>query len=183
MNVRLALVAALALPLGLSAMPTAVEYLPSTITLNQDVKLGNSVLKAGSYEVQIHYKGFGSSAELQFFQNRVFKGKTNAEARGFPSTAPGAADPNAGKLQKISPELKIEDQTAHKDQSSYKLQKADYKEQKADTPDALQSFSWGTHGFAPGATGNALQTGGSVKLSFNSSNSAAGFSATLPLAK
>ena len=198
MKARLALVAALALPLGLSALPTAVEYLPGTISLNPGVKLGDKVLPAGSYDVQIHYKGFGNTAEIQFFQNRVFKGKTNAEARGFPSTAPAGVS-GGGTLdhKTADPYLKYEGKQdlkldANKDwgsaggsQAGYKEQKADYKEQKADkiagAPQA-PSF-WGAHGFAPSATGQAVQTGGSVKLTFNSSNSSAAFSANLPVAK
>jgi hypothetical protein len=196
MKVRLALAAALALPLGLSAMPTAVEYLPTKISLSQAVKLGDgSVLPAGPYDVQIHYKGFGNAAELWFFQNGQLKGKNPAEARGFPSTAPGAASESNVKLQKASYDgkvfPKVEDSSQGKvfpkvEGSSAQADHKgaiDYKEQKhpLDPASARQSFSWGAYGFLDGQKG--IVTPGppsKVKLSFDSANSAAGFSAILP---
>jgi hypothetical protein len=191
MKARLALVAALFLPLGLSAMPTAVEYIPSKISLKQNVKLGDgSVLPAGSYDVQIHYKGFGNTAEFWFFTGGVLKGKTNAEARGFPSTAPaGVAGGSQAGFLKLDG-IKGESADAkHKDEIDYKEQKADdaalkikmdsfpkVEDKSSSSAASLQSISWGR-------PGQAVQTGGSVKLSFDSSNSSAGFSATLPLAQ
>ncbi len=185
MKVRLALAAALSLPLGLSAMPTAVEYLPSTISLTQAVKLGDgSVLPAGPYDVQIHYKGFGNAAELQFFQNRVFKGKTNAEARGFPSAAPGGAPGVAHtvKLQKASSEgkvfPKVEDSSQGKVFPKVEEPAANKKFSPADAPGA---FSWESLGFRKGQKGTIMQASpGMLKLSFDSANSAAGFNAILP---
>lgn len=167
MKVRLALAAALAIPLGLSAMPTAVEYLPSKISLTKAVKLGDgSVLPAGPYDVQIHYKGFGNTAELQFFQNRVFKGRANAEARGFPATAPGgtAGAAHTVKLQKDSSEGKVfpkmEEPVANK---------------KISPAGAPAAFSWENLGFREGQKGIvAPGPPGMLKLSFDSANSAAG---------
>ena len=186
MKVRLALAAALSLSLGLSAMPTAVEYLPSKISLTQAVKLGDgSVLPAGPYDVQIHYKGFGNAAELQFFQNRVFKGKTNAEARGFPALAPaGAASAQTVKLQKGTSEGKVfpkmEDSSQGKvfPKMEGSSQEADHKSQSVGAPAA---FSWETFGFREGQKG-IVNPGppGMAKLSFDSANSAAGFNAILP---
>ncbi len=189
MKARLALVAALILPLGLSAMPTAVEFIPSKISLRQNVKLGDgSVLPAGSYDVQIHYKGFGNAAEFWFFTGGVLKGKTNAEARGFPSQAP-AVVPGAGQTALKLDGIKGESADAkHKDEIEvYKEQKADdgalkikmesfpkVEDKSSSSPVSVQSISWGR-------PGQAVQTGGSVKLSFDSSNSSAGFSATLPV--
>ncbi|MGA7992519.1 MAG: hypothetical protein WCC53_13860 [Thermoanaerobaculia bacterium] len=131
MKAHLALAAALALPLGLAAMPTAVEYLPAgAVTLKQSVKLGDgSVLPAGPYDVQIHYKGFGNLAEFHFFQGGVFKGKTNAEARGFPSQAPATV--NGGGTASLKMGIKGEStEKDHKDWSAYKEQTG-YKEQIA----------------------------------------------------
>jgi hypothetical protein len=191
MKTRLALAVALTLSLAATA-GIVIEELPASLSLKQAVRLADgSVLPAGPYSVQIHYKGFGNSAEFWFFQGGVLKGKSPAEARGFPSTAPagvtgagqagflkidGEANDKDHKIStvKLQPADKLGTaQTAQKDQTSYK-------EQKADSAGAVQSFAWGAHGFAPGLTGNALQTGGSVNLSFNSSNSSAGFSALLP---
>ena len=194
MKTRLALAAALALPLVATA-GIVIEELPAAASLPQAVRLANgSVLPAGPYNVQIHYQGFGNAAELWFFQGGVLKGKSPAEARGFPSTAPAAVT-GAGKTGF----LKIDGEANDKDHKSYtvKLQPADklgtaqtaqkdqtsYKEQKADTAGAVQSFSWGARGFAPGNVGKTSISGNGVQLRFNSSNSSAGFSATLPLAK
>jgi hypothetical protein len=61
-----------------------------------------SVLKAGRYDVQIHFAGFGNTAEFEFFQGGVLKGRQRGEARGFPAVAPGsqpAASENSGKFK------------------------------------------------------------------------------------
>lgn len=186
MKLRLALVAALALPVGLAAMPTAVEYLPSKIAIRQAVKLGDgSVLPAGAYDVQIHYKGFGNAAEFHFFLGGAFKGKTNAEARGFPSQAPaGAADANT--LQhtvKLNPGTIAEDKHApapsDDKQKGNSAAKVFPKVEQAGP--ATHAFSWEKAGFRAGLQGIAAPGGpGMLKLSFNSSDSAAGFSAILP---
>lgn len=184
MKARFAPAALLAFSCGAFAMPTAVEYLPAKITLKQAVKLGDgSVLPAGAHDVQIHYKGFGNTAELWFFTGGVFKGKSPAEARGFPSAPPGAATDSTVKLQKVSPGLE-------KDAPEAKFQKVvEPVDQKGDKWEkekwmpagAPAEFNWKRVGFQQGMTGHAAPAGpGTVKLTFDSSNSAAGFSAILP---
>ncbi len=186
MKTRLVLAAALTLSLAATA-GIVIEELPASLSLKQSIRLADgSVLPAGSYAVQIHYKGFGNAAEFWFFQGGVLKGKSPAVARGFPSVAPAGVNGDGQTA------LKIDGEASEKDHKAFtvKLQPADklgtandkssYKEQKADSAVAGQSFTWGAHGFAPGLTGNALLTGGSVNVSFNSSNSSAGFSALLP---
>ena len=196
MKTRLALAVALALPLGVSAMPTAVEYIPSKISLKQNVKLGDgSVLPAGSYDVQVHYKGFGNTAEFWFFTGGVFKGKTNAEARGFPSTAPAGVAPagqTAIKFDGIkgeSADHKHKDEIAadgHKaDDAALKIKQESFPktEDKWQPAGATNAMGWDRSGFKAGSQGTAVPVGQSVKVSFDSSNSAAGFSATLPVAQ
>ena len=175
----------------------ALERVPDRrISLPQNVKLGDgSVLQAGKYDVQIDYKGFGNAAELRFFQGGVFKGKTTAEARGFPSAAPAgvsgdgnlahkAADPN---LETIKQGLKVdanEKWAPASDSDGYKEhRKRTTRSRKRTAPGAVQSFSWGAHGFAAGNVGKASISGNGVKVTFDSSNSAAGFSAILPVMK
>jgi hypothetical protein len=197
MKARLALVAALVLPLGLSAMPTAVEYLPSRISLKQAVKLGDgSVLPAGAYDVQIHYKGFGNAAEFSFFLGGVFKGKTNAEARGFPAAAPGGvANPYTVKLQNADAKIgDVKGKDTSVDAKGTKIYEpaeqkggnalpkvADHKSQSVGAPAA---FNWESLGFRKGQKGTIMQASpGMLKLSFDSANSAAGFNAILPYAE
>ncbi len=207
MKSRLALAAALAIPLGLAAMPTAVEYLPATLDLRQGVRLADgSVLPAGHYDVQIHFKGWGTQAIFYFFQHGASKGKLNAEARGFPSSQPVAvggaggsdahkawtegkvdkayvdkvyleeADKRKGELEAVDKhKLEIEAADKHKLEASNEL--ANKKFVPAGGPAA---FSWGGAGFQAGGRGTATLTGNSVKISFDSSNSAAGFSALVP---
>jgi hypothetical protein len=196
MKVRLALIAALALPLGLSAMPTAVEYLPARLSLPQAVKLADgSVLPAGKYDVQINYKGFGNAAEFVFLQGGAPKGKCPAEARGFPSQAPAGVG-GGSQTVKIGD---IKGESTEKDHKAYtvKMQPADpilqkgvgdpsaakvfpKVEDKSQVPNATQAFSWGAHGFNAGTPGKTAQAGQSLKISFDSANSSAGFSALLP---
>jgi hypothetical protein len=179
MKVRLALAAALAIPLGLSAMPTAVEYLPAKISLPQVVKLGDgSVLPAGPYDVQVHYKGFGNAAELQFFQNRVFKGRTNAEARGFPAQPPaGAALDTSGKK---TSDMKFDGSSAAVKDVKGEAQESHIP--KWESPaGAPAAFNWEKAGFRAGQKGVVTPGGpGMLKLSFDSANSAAGVIAILP---
>ncbi len=177
MKSPLALAAALAIPLGLAAMPTAVEYLPSRLFLPQAVRLvDGSVLPAGNYDVQIHFKGFGGSAELRFLQGGVLKGKAPAEARGFPSRAPDTATKLTKDVDKRPDPDSRTDKTSPLDAEQKGFPKV--QAQGAGTP---QTFSWGAHGFNPGLQGKAVPTGqGSLRLTFDSSNSAAGFSAILP---
>ncbi|MCM3877360.1 MAG: hypothetical protein NEA02_13215 [Thermoanaerobaculia bacterium] len=190
MKVRLALAPALALSLGLSAMPTAVEYLPAKTSLPQAAKLGDgSVLPAGPYDVQIHFKGYGNAAELWFFQRDQLKGKSPAEARGFPSAAPGAAaSASTLKQQKAdgakihdkgeisSP--KVDDAAAQKGINYPKMEATDKQHSPANAPAA---FSWEKAGFQKGQKGIVTPgPPGKLKLSFDSANSAAGIIAILP---
>lgn len=185
MKSRVLLAAALAVPLGLSAMPTAVESFLSKVSLNQAVKLvDGSVLPASAYDVKIDYRGYGNAAELLFFQGGVFKGKTRAEARGFPTVAPaGAVGANTvklekettGDIEKVSPGLKEKKMISTADDAAAKNF---WKVSPAGIP---LEFSWEKAGFHAGQVG-VVSPGprGTVKLSFDSSNSAAGFSAILP---
>ena len=184
--------AAAALLLAAATASAALNAYRTGITLPQAVKLGDgSVLPAGRYDVQIDYKGFGNSAELHFFQGGVLKGKTPAEARGFPAQAPGgAAEAYPVKWQKGSSEVKIESAPEVKLEKvvdpglqkgvpgSFPKVEAGEKQSPAGSPAA--SFSWGAHGFNPGVVGKTAPSGRSLKLSFDSANSAAGFSALLP---
>ena len=173
MKSRVLLAFALAVPLGLLAMPTAVENLPSKITLPQAVKLGDgSVLPAGQYDVQIEYRGYGSAAELHFFQRGVFKGKAPAVARGFTAQAPVAVNGPGATVEKDKVSGPLADKSsaaATRGEKWTGLQKV--------SPGA---FSWGAYGFKPGSQGNVFAGPSSLKLQFDSSNSAAGFSAILP---
>jgi len=181
-----ATLAAAVLLAAAASAPAAVDSYMTFVTLPQAVKLGDgSVLPAGRYDVKIDYKGFGNAAEFLFLQGGVLKGKTPAEARGFPSQAPPVSTARkAGEGQKDF--VKI-DQTAVKLDTA---QKADvklavegesiHKDHKGEIASAPQSFSWGAHGFNPGMAGRAAPTGDRVKLSFDSAKSAAGFSALLP---
>jgi hypothetical protein len=188
MKSRLALAALLALPLALTAMPTAVEYLPGVLNLKHGVRLvDGSVLPAGRYDVQIHYKGWGNAAEFHFFTGGVFKGKTSAEARGFAPSAPAAVGGTGGAegIKKSEAELKKVDPATQKGDylkiEDIKGESADAKHKNKIDVQSAASFSWGAAGFRAGALGNDTLSGnGRVKISFDSSNSAAGFSAILP---
>ncbi|MEO8056333.1 MAG: hypothetical protein ABI768_14330, partial [Acidobacteriota bacterium] len=158
-----ATLAAAVLIVAAAAAPAAVNAYMTFVTLPQAVKLGDgSVLPAGKYDVQIEYKGFGNAAELHFFQNKVFKGKTNAEARGFPSTAPGGAtDASTVKMQKADKKVfdvkgesadakmvKMNDAAAQK--ANQIFPKVEDKWQPAGAPGA---FSWANFGFREGHKG------------------------------
>lgn len=173
MNVRVAAVVFLAAGVASGAL----NAYRSGISLPDAVKLGDgSVLPAGKYDVQIEYKGFGNAAEFHFFQGGVLKGKTPAEARGFPAQAPGgAADASTVKLQKAAPAVKYEGV-----KGEVKGENLDPIQKGIPAAGAPQEFSWGSHGFAPGIAGKTAPAGKSFKLSFDSANSAAGFSALLP---
>ncbi len=169
------LAAALALPLGAFAMPTAVESLMSKLSLPQSVKLGDgSVLPAGKYDVQIEYRGNGNAAEFHFFQGGVFKGKTPAEARGFRAQAPVAVNGPGATVEKD----KVDVGSPLTDKSSAAATRGEKWTgfQKV----SPGTFSWGAYGFKPGSQGKVFTGPSSLKLQFDSSNSAAGFSAILP---
>lgn len=195
MKVRLALAAACAVSFAAAGGIIPTDKLPASLSLPQAVRLADgSVLTAGPYDVQIHYKGFGNAAELWFFQKGQLKGKSPAEARGFPSATPGGtASASTVKLQKADADAKIGDIKGHNTSADAKMTKiyepAEQKNAKVfpkveDSPPAgaSQAFSWGAHGFNAGGQGKVAPTGrGLLKLSFDSANSAAGFNATLPL--
>lgn len=189
--------AAAALLLAAATASAALNAYRTGITLPQAVRLGDgSVLPAGRYDVQIDYKGFGNAAELHFFQGGVLKGKTPAEARGFPAQArTGAVASQDKKIQKadiypkvgdikgetgavkeVSPDAKLKKVVGPgEDKTAKNLEWSD--------PTVLPpaAFDWQKAGFAAGAQGKAAPAGpGSLKLQFDSSNSAAGFSALLP---
>lgn len=187
--------AAAAVLLAAATAFAALNAYRTGITLPQAVRLGDgSVLPAGRYDVQIDYKGFGNAAELHFFQGGVLKGKTPAEARGFPSQAPtGAAASQDKKIQKadIYPkvgDIKGETGAVKEVPPDAKLKKVvgpgedkTAKNLEWWDPTVLPAFDWQKAGFAAGAQGKAAPAGpGSLKLQFDSSNSAAGFSALLP---
>jgi hypothetical protein len=164
MKTRLAIVALL---VAAAAASAAVNAYRTWISLPQAVKLGDgSVLPAGPYDVQIHYKGFGNAAELWFFRGGVLKGKSQAETHGFPSTQPPSAASEASpKLQKASSEGNLA--ADHKDWSQSAGAHGDFAYEKA--------------GFRAGQKGTVMQASPRMlKLSFDSANSAAGFSANLP---
>jgi hypothetical protein len=145
------------------------DKLPVSFSLPQAVRLTDgSVLPAGPYDVQIHYKGFGNAAELWFFQQGQLKGKNSAEVRGVPSTAPGVATGETiVKLQKASSEGKV-----------FPKSEAGDKWSPAGAPGA---FAWDKAGFRAGQTGVVTPAGPRMlKLSFDSANSAAGFFVNLP---
>jgi hypothetical protein len=194
---------ALAASLVLCAAATAgivIEELPGTVLLKQTVRLSDGhVLPASAapYDVKIHFQGFGNTAEIWFFTGGVFKGKTNAEARGFPSSPPGApGGPGAARI--VADESPKEFKFRNADDVQVKLvpgdpaaqkgfpkvestEKVDKKYVKLDSAGAAQTFSWNTHGFQKGLKGQAtVSSRGFVKLSFDSANSPAGFSAQLP---
>ncbi len=144
-------------------MPTAVEYLPGTLDLKQGVRLADgSVLAAGHYDVQIHFKGWGNSGEFFFLQGGVLKGKAPAQARGFP------AGPPAGQMQTTK--------DVDKSPAGKVFPKV---EGSAGTP----AFSWDRYGFRPGLVVKFTPAGPPLnlsQLSVDSMNGSAGFSAQLP---
>jgi hypothetical protein len=198
MKLRFALAALLAL--CLTAAASIVYQFPSVVSFTGPVRLTDGhVLAAGPYDVKIHYQGFGNTAEIWFFTGGVFKGKTNAEARGFPSgpasalSGPGASkivmDDESPKEMKLDKSSDAQVKLVPGDRSIVKLypkvegtdDKVDKKYVKMSPATSTESFSWGAHGFQNGLKGQAQPSGrGSVKLSFDSANSAAGFSALLP---
>jgi hypothetical protein len=186
MKARLALTAALAFSWAATA-GIVIEELPGTVTLKQAVRLTDGNVLAASaapYEVKIHYRGFGNTAEIWFFTGGVFKGKTNAEARGFPSQAPPVSTARkAGEGQKDF--VKIDQKVVKLDseQKAVKFEGVKGESSEKDHTGSVEmspGFAWGTHGFNPGAQGKVVPSGKSLKLSFDSANSAAGFSALLP---
>jgi hypothetical protein len=180
-------IAAAVLLVAAASAPAAIDSYMTFVTLPQAVKLGDgSVLPAGRYDVKIEYKGFGNAAEFQFLKGGVLKGKTPAEARGFPSQAPPASTARkAGEGQKDFPKVEQTDvklTTAQATDTHLKRVEGEstHKDHKGEIAIAPQSFSWSAHGFAPGIAGKTVPTGKSLKLSFDSAKSAAGFSALLP---
>lgn len=169
--------------------PAALNAYRTGITLPQAVKLGDgSVLPAGRYDVEIEYRGFGNTAEFHFFQGGVLKGKTPAEARGFPSQAPvvqggNQADyvPKGGDAAQKGVKLDTADQKVIKQDAAKKYDSAEKVRGDGASPQA--SFSWGSHGFNPGALGKTSPQGQGIRLSFDSANGPAGFSALLPAVK
>jgi hypothetical protein len=179
MKTRLATVALL---VAAAAASAAVNAYRTGISLPQAVKLGDgSVLPAGPYDVQIHYKGFGNAAELWFFRGGVLKGKSPAEVRGFPSTEPaGAASEASPKLQKASSEGKVFPKVESSSPGGAGDLAADHKDW-SQSAGAHGDFAYEKAGFRAGQKGTVMQASpGMLKLSFDSANSAAGFSAILP---
>jgi hypothetical protein len=180
MRLRLALVAACAVSFSAAGGIIPTDKLPVSLSLPQAVRLADgSVLPAGPYDVQIHYKGFGNAAELWFFQKGQLKGKSPAEARGFPSAAPGgAASASTVKLQKVSPEGTFQKVESSPEGKVFPKVEASDKWSPAGAPAGL---SWETFGFREGHKGTVTPgPPNMLKLSFDSANSAAGFSAILP---
>jgi hypothetical protein len=190
---------AIALVFSLTAAAgIVIEEFPASLALKQAVRLGDgSVLPAGRYDVRIGYKGFGNAAEFRFFQGGALKGTCPAEARGFPSQAPAGVNGDGRTAVKM---YDIKGESTEKDHKAYtvKLQTADPAaqkvagdpsagkvfpkvEDKSQVPGAAQAFSWGAHGFNPGTLGKTAPFGQGLKISFDSANSAAGFSAMLPV--
>jgi hypothetical protein len=188
MKARILAAVVLALGFAGSARAAQEDFFRGTLDLKQAVRLGDgSVLSAGKYDVKIDYKGFGGSAEFLFLQGGVLKGRTPAEARGFSSQAPAGA----GKtVSDESPKETANDKSVKLDQA-VKLDPAAQKGTQANFPkvDAgdksspaggATAFAWSAHGFNAGAQGKVVPTGKSLKISFDSANSAAGFSALVP---
>ncbi len=188
MKVRLALAASLLVLAG--AAGAALNAYRTAVTLPESVKLGDgSVLVPGRYDVEIHYKGFGGAAEMWFLQKGQLKGKTDAEARGFPSREPAAVngDSEAVKLRPADDKavkLRPADEKAVKlrpaDDKAVKLAPATEYGPKRLPAGEPQGFSWSRYGFNPGIAGKAVPAGRELKISVDSRNSAAGFNAILP---
>ena len=180
MKARKLAAAAAALFLAASAHAALNAY-RTGITLPQSVKLGDgSVLPAGKYDVQIEYKGFGNAAEFLFFQGGALKGKTKAEARGFPSQPPGgeeAVGVTGKKVKSTAPGAAVD---AKGDALDKQIQDKTSPLLPGSAA-AKQAFSWGALGFNAGRLMTATPASqGMLKLSLDSANSAAGFSAILP---
>ena len=186
------LAAALLLAAGLAA--GALNAYRTGISLSHPVRLADgSVLPAGKYDVEIEYRGWGDAATLNFLQGGVLKGKAPAEARGFPATDPSITtatgqhfpkleqkgEPPAVKIEEL-PEVKLKKVVEPGDDKVQKVDKWEKWDKVA--PVGAPSFDWAHAGFGtPPRPGLARALGdGSVKLSFDSSNSAAGFTAILP---
>jgi hypothetical protein len=186
MKLRLAPAALLLACLSASA---ALNAYRTTINFSQAVKLPDgNILRAGLYDVEIEYKGFGNTAQFHFFKGKTPLGTMPAEARGFPSQPP-PADGKAGDVKKFDPtKVEVDDTKLKKpsnpsDQNAKVLDKTTPLGDKwpGESPDA-HAFSWGAYGFTPTVTGKSVPVGQSVKISIDSSNSAAGFFAVLPAA-
>ncbi len=178
MKVRLALAASLLVFAG--AAGAALNAYRTAVTLPESVKLGDgSVLIAGLYDVEIHYKGFGGAAEMWFLQEGQLKGKTGAEARGFPSKDPAAVN-GESETVKLKPGNDKTVKLQPADDKGVKLAPAGDHWPKLLPAGGPQGFSWSLYGFNPGITGKAAPAGHELKISVDSRNSAAGFSAILP---
>jgi opacity protein-like surface antigen len=172
-----ATLAAAVLLVAAATASAAIDAYMTFVTLPQAVKLGDgSVLPAGKYDVKVDYKGFGGSAEFLFLQGGVLKGRTPAEARGFPQQAPGGApDVITVKPEKFAPAVKYEDA-----KGQVKGENLDPIQKGVPAGGAPHEFAWGPQGFPPGIVGKTTPAGKSLKISVDSANSAAGFSALLP---
>jgi len=178
-----ATLAAAVLLVAAASAPAAIDAYMTFVTLPQPVRLGDgSVLPAGKYDVKIDYKGFGGSAEFLFLQGGVLKGRTPAEARGFPSQAPAG---DGKTVSDESPKEQTADKTVKLDPAAQKGIQGNFP--KTETGDkwspagGAAAFSWSAQGFHAGAQGKTSLVGrGTLKISFDSANSAAGFSALLP---
>lgn len=173
-------IAALALLTAAGIASAALNAYRTGISLPQAVKLADgSVLPAGKYDVEIHFRGSGNAAELHFLRGGELKGKAPAEARGFPSVGPldkGIQKGNAASGHDAF--AKIGD---IKGESTDSKHKDEIEAVKKPTPGAMREFSWGKAGFPEGRKGVVTKgPPGMLKLSFDSTNSAAGFSALLP---
>ena len=171
-----ATLAAAVLILAAATASAAIDAYMTFVTLPQPVRLGDgSVLPAGKYDVKIDYKGFGGSAEFLFLQGGVLKGRTPAEARGFVSQAPTGA----GKTVSDESPKETADKTVKLDPAAQKGVQGNFP--KMETSDGAAAFSWSAQGFHAGAPGKvSMGDRGKLKISFDSANSAAGFSALLP---
>lgn len=192
MKARFVALAALVFSLAATA-GIVIEELPASLTLRQSVRLADgSVLPAGHYDVKIEYRGWGNAAALHFFQKGVPKGSSAAEARGFPPQAPPVlaapvenkkyqkADEAGIKLEGLSPDAKMEKVVKPGDDKIKIQDKYQPLDKSSVPPGSPRTFSWGAHGFAPGVSGKTAPAPNGIRLSFDSANSAAGFSAILP---
>ena len=187
MKLRLAPAALLLACLPASAALVSYRTYHSTINFSQAVKLPDgNILPAGLYDVEIEYKGFGNTAQFHFFKGKAPLGTAPAEARGFPSQPP-PADGKAGDVKKFDPtKVEVDDTKVKKPSnpadSNAKIFDKTTPLDKTEGAPAAQTFSWGAFGFTPGINGKSVPVGQSVKISIDSSNSAAGFFAVLPAA-
>ena len=177
------LVSAAALFLAASAHAALNAY-RTGITLPQAVKLGDgSVLPAGKYDVEVRYRGFGNAAEFWFLQNGALKGKAKAEARGFTAVAPPGGESEVAvtgkKVKSTAPVAAVDAKGNASDKQNQGSM--DFEGIKGSPAVAPQAFSWSALGFQAGGRMTTTPAGqGMLKLSLDSSNSAAGFSAILP---